>query len=182
MSRNWVDVVEKFNNMNEKNRRSDELLVTFFNLPENMGNILGRQVKSVTKPTIEMQTVDLRHRGATYKDKQNVTATPVNISFYDDENSVTETILFMQFFRQQNKLPDRFGISDMGRDYRFDIKIETFNSVGEITSGMVLRRCFIQTIDPSDPNMASDEETEINIMVEFDNIDILLFDEYMNLR
>lgn len=166
--------------MNEKNRRVDDFYVTFYGLPENIANVLGRQVKSVTRPTFEYQTAETHHRGNVYKDKQNLTYTPVSVALYDDENSITGTFMYMQLFRQQNKFTDLFGKWGMDRDYRFDMKVETFNAAGQVTEGFILKDCFIQSINHSDPVISEDTECEIVIMVEFDNIDILLFDEYVS--
>ena len=178
---NWANLYEKLINSNEQNRKNDSILVTFFGLPENMGNILGRQVKSVTRPTFEVQTAEVRRRGATYKDKQNITTTPITVAFYDDENSITANVIYAQFFRQINKHTDKFGNTGIDRDYRFDMKVELYNAERNVTDAFIVKDCFIQSINHSDPDMADSSDTEIVIMLEFDNIDIKLFDEFLSL-
>lgn len=171
---------QRIENMSEKNRRIDNFHTTFLGIPENIANILGRQVKSFTRPTFDYLTVDQMHRGNVYKDKQKLTFTPASIAFYDDEQSITATFLYMQLYRQQNKHTDKFGKFGMDRDYRFDIKLETFNAVGQVTEGIIMRGCFIQNINHSDPVIMSSEDCEIMVSFECDNIDILLFDEYVS--
>ena len=182
MNINWADLEKKLVNFTDKNKRNDSILVTFFGLPENMANILGRQVKSVTRPTFEVQTYDTRFRGNTYKDKENITMTPISVAFYDDENSITTNILYMQLFRQLNKYPDKFGIEGKDRNYRFDMKVELFNAEREVTDAFIVKSCFIQSINHSDPDMADSADTEIVVMIEFDNVDIKVIDEFLSLK
>lgn len=179
---NYLTLEQRLENMGEKNRRIDSFRTEFIGLPENIANILGRQVKSFTRPTFDILTVDQMHRGNIYKDKQKLTFTPASIAFYDDEASITSMFLYMQLFRQQNKHTDLYGRFGIDRDYRFNIKLETFNAAGHVTEGFILHDCFIQNINHSDPVIAQAEDCEIMISVECDNIDILLFDEYINLR
>lgn len=178
----YLSLQDRLTNMTNNSRRNDNFYTTFYGIPENISNVLGRQVKSVTRPTFEIQTTDVRRRGAIYKDKQNLYFTPVSIAFYDDDASVTGTFLYMQLFRQQNKYQDKYGKWDLERDYRFDIKVETYNSHNHVTEGFILRDCFIQSINHSDPVIADSSNCEIVVMVEFDNVDILVFDEYLSLK
>lgn len=181
MSNGYPSLQQRLENLTNKSRRNDSFQVTFFGLPENIANILGRQVKSVSRPTFEYMTTDLRHRGNVYKDKQNLTFTPVTISMYDDEAAITSTFVYMQMFRQQNKYQDKYGKWDMERDYFFDVKVETFNAKGEATEGFVLKQCFIQNVNHSDPVISDSTECEVVISIEFNNIDVLVFDEYLSL-
>ena len=172
---------ERLINMNEKSRRVDNFYVTFYGLPENIANILGRQVKSITRPSVTYNTDTNRFRGATYKNLQNPTFDPVTVVFYDDENSVVGTVLYMQIFRQQNKYTDKFGELGIDRDYRFDVKIEQYNASNHLTETYILKDCFVQSIDHSDPNIVDQQESEIIISLEYDNVDILLFDEFVSM-
>lgn len=180
--RTYLSLQDRLSNMTNHNRKNDNFYISFYGLPENISNVLGRQVKSVTRPTFEMQSVDVRHRAAVYKDKQNMIFTPVSIAFYDDDASVTGTFLYMQLFRQQNKYLDKFGKMDLDRNYRFDVKVETYNAHNQVTEGFILKDCFLQSINHSDPVIADSSDCEIVVMLEFDNIDILVFDEYLSLK
>lgn len=181
MSAKYLTMTERLLNMNEKARRNDDMYVTFLGLPENVANFLGRQVKNVTRPTFEYMTTDLRFRGATYKDKQNLTFQPITISFYDDESALTSTFLYMQLYRQQNKHPDKYGHMGFGRDYKFDIKVEMFDSMKNITESFIIKRAFLQSLNHSDPSVDDDSSADISVTFEYDNIDILLFDEYVEM-
>lgn len=180
-SKTYMSLKQRLEVMTNNNRRNDNFYVTFYGIPENIANVLGRQLKSITRPTFEMMTTDVRHRGSIYKDKQNMTFTPVSIAFHDDDASVTGSFIYMQLFRQQNRYVDKFGLSDTG-DYRFDIKVETYNAHNQVTEGFILRSCFIQSVNHSDPVISDSSNCEIIIMVEFDNVDVLLFDEYVSAK
>lgn len=173
---------ERLQNMNEKNRRNDAFYVTFLGIPENISNILGRQVKSLTRPTFEFMITDKRYRGEVYKDRENLNYTPMSVTFYDDENSIVSAFLNMQVFRQLNKQTDKFGRWGVDRDYRFDIQIQLFNSSKQCTEEFIVRRCFIQSLNHSDPDISDDSDCEITVMFEFDNIDIKLFDELLSVN
>ncbi len=173
---------ERLLNMNEKSRRVDNFYVTFYGLPENIANILGRQVKSITRPSINYNTDTNRYRGNTYKNLQNLTFDPVTLVFYDDENSIVGNIMYLQLFRQQNKYSDKFGELGIERDYRFDVKIEQYNARDQLTESYVIKDCFLQAIDHSDPNMTDQQESEIIVTLEYDNLDILIFDEYVSMN
>lgn len=171
---------EKFINLSNSNKKSDRFYAQFLGLPENVSNILGRQLKMIGRPEINFASEIVRRRGYTYKDKQEVTFEPISASFFDDENSITSMLLYAQVFRQINKYPDVFGQTDAGdeRDYRFDIKVDYYNSIGEKTETIILRDCFISSLAHGDTMYSTDEDKELTVTIEFDNLDIPTFDEF----
>lgn len=173
---------EKLVNFNSKNRRNDAFYVKFYGIPENFSNVLGKQVKNIVRPNIDMVTTNISKRGATYKDSQKITLAPVTLTFNDDEESIVSMFTYVQLFRQMNRYPDKFGIMDMGRDYKFDIEVILYNSNNEETEKFKLVGCFIQNINHSDPNLSDSSETEISVTVDYDNIDYWLFDQYVSIR
>ena len=151
----------------------------FYKLPENVSNILGRQLKMIGRPEINFEAEVQRYRGNTYKEKMNATFEPISASFSDDENGVTSTLLYAQVMRQLNKYPDVFGNMDAvnQRDYKFDIEIDYYNASGEKTDTVVLVNCFISSISHGDNMYSDDTEKEITVTFEFDNLDMPMFDE-----
>lgn len=176
-----LTVQEKIVNSNNKNRKVDNFYTSFFGIPENISNVLGKQVKSISRPTFEIMTSNRRHRSRTHKNPTNVTMTPVTIAFHDDEEAITSMFLYAQLFRQIGKHVDKFGETGTSGNYKFDIKVECFNANNKVTEGFIIRDCFIQNISHSDPILASEEDCEINVTIEFDDIDILVFDTYINM-
>ncbi len=172
---------EKILNGNQTNRRIDNFHVTFFGIPENVSNIMGRQVKSLTRPTIDVQTAQRRHRSHTFKDTANMILAPVTLSFFDDEESITSMFLYAQLFRQLNKHSDKYGKWGIDRQYKFDVKVECFNSRNKVTEAFIMRDCFIQNIDHSDPVYSNSDECEISITLEYNDLDVMVFDEYISM-
>tara|TARA_Y100000593_G_C4308288_1_gene336940 strand:+ start:1609 stop:2163 length:555 start_codon:yes stop_codon:yes gene_type:complete len=179
---NTLSLNEKLINFNSKNRRNDAFYVKFYGIPENFSNVLGKQVKNFVRPNIDMETSITAHRGARYKDSQKITLAPVTVAFNDDEESLVSMFLYIQLFRQMNKYPDKFGKLGFGRDYKFDVEMVLYNANREVTEKFTLIDCFIQNINHSDPNLSDSSETEIAVTLEYDNIDVWLFDEYIRLK
>jgi hypothetical protein len=176
-------IEERFLSLNNKTKRADNFIVEFLGMPENVSNILGRQVKSIVRPTISFMPAETRFRGMKYMDKGNVEFDPTQISMWDDEGGITSTLLYAQVFRQLNKFRDINGQfpdeNPKERDYRFNIRVRLYDSLDNVVEEYVLKRCFITEISHIDPEMTDDSETTLNITVAFDNIGITVFDEYI---
>lgn len=170
-------------NRSNKNRIVDNFYVSYLKLPDNISNLLGRQTLRLDRPTINFETSQIRTRGSQYTDKSQVRFSPVNITLYDDESAITSQFLYTQIFRQMNKMEDLYGKwDDLHRDYRFDLKVEVFDSADKMMEGFVLRDCFISNINHSQLDISSDTNAIIDIVLEYDNIDIFIVDEYHSLK
>lgn len=164
-------------------KKADNFYVSFLKLPENVSNILGRQIKSIQRPEIEIQYQSNFHKGMQRFDKQNLLFAPVSMVFTDDEAGLTSMLLYSHVMRQQNKLPDLYGREEvLDRDYRFDVKMQTFDSRDRMTEGYTLKSCFIVNLSHSEPMMASSESNEITVMLAYDNIDFDIVDGYYDLK
>lgn len=174
---------ERFLNLNNKTKRSDNFIVEFLGLPENVSNILGRQVKNIVRPTISFNPAETRFRGARYQDKGSVEFQPTTISFFDDEGAITSTLLYAQVFRQLNKFKDINGLPPDAnfkeREYKFSVRVKLYDSQEEIVEEYVLKNCFVTEISHFDPEMTDDTETVLNVTIAFDNVGIKIFDEYL---
>jgi hypothetical protein len=176
---------EHFLELNNKTRRTDNFVIEFLGFPENVSNVLGRQTKSIARPSISFNPSETRFRGSKYMDKGAVEFQPVNISFHDDENSVTSSLLYAQIFRQLDKFKDINGLfpgqNYKERDFRFGIRVKLYNSMEEIVEEYTLKNCFITEINHDDPELPDDSESILNITVAFDNIEMNVFDEYLSI-
>lgn len=170
-------------NRNNNNRRVDQFYVSFYKLPENVSNLLGRQTKSIDRPSIRFETSNLHRRHNQYTDMHQPRFSPITITMFDDENGLVNQYIYIQLFRQMNRGEDVFGRwPDLDRDYRFDVKMEMINSVGKVVEGYILRDCFFSSVD-HDRLMTTDEEseTEITLEITYDNIDFFVVDDYVEL-
>ena len=171
-------------NRNNKNRKADQFYVTFLKLPENVSNLFGKQTKSIGRPSLTFETSNINRRHNQYTDMNQVRFDPVNVIMFDDENGLTSQALYIQLFRQMNRGEDVFGRwPDLDRDYRFDVKVELFNSRAEMVEGYVLKNCFFSEISHGDVNTTDeDTETEINLSLTYDNIEYFIVDDYVELK
>jgi len=171
-------------NRNNKNQRVDQFYVSFLKLPENVSNLLGKQTKMIDRPNLTFETSMTNHRHNQFQDMNQVRFDPVSVTLFDDENGLTRQYIYTQLFRQLNRGADVFGRWDvLDRDYRFDVKMEMFNSVDELIEGYVLRDCFISSIDHT--QMSTDDEdteTEITIILTYNNIDFFIVNEYVEFK
>jgi hypothetical protein len=170
-----------FQNLGTKSKRIDRFYVTFYNLPENISNVLGRQVSIITRPDISFDVIKISHRRNTYNDFGKVELQPINITFKDDEQSIVSMFLYAQIMRQQSKHVDVFGKIEKGMQYKFGIKVDFLDAMDKVTESYDLQDCFITNITHSEPTTGDDDLADISVTVEFDNINIKVFDQYITL-
>lgn len=168
-----------------KSKRIDNFYVKFYNVPENYSNVLGRQVKAITRPSLRFSQFEQRQRQSIQKAKGKIEFDEITITFKDDAESITSMILYAQIMRQANRHSDIFGQNDGGkeRNYKFDLEVEMYDPTGtRVVEGYKLSECWIMSIDHSDPLMSDSSENEITVVLNFDNIDIYVFDRYLKLK
>lgn len=169
--------------LNNKSHRADKFSVKVLNIPENISNLLGRQVKSFMRPNINFMQTETNFRGNVYKDKGKVALPSTTITLYDDENAVTSALVYMQVFRQINQYRDRMGrkegTDDLHREYKFDIEVTFYTSRDEEAEAILLTGCFIQSVEHTPSEMTDSSDTEIILTIEYDNMAIKVFDEFI---
>lgn len=170
-------------NLNNRSKQSDSYYVSFFRLPENISNVLGKHLKTITRPNISFEVATTTKRGHQYKDKQQVRFSDISLVFDDDENSIVNMVLYAQMLRQLNKHSDIFGVDNPNpkdRNYKFDIKIELYNSDKKPTEGYVFKDCFISEINPPEGSIIEDRGNQIQVTLVCDNIQILVIDQFLD--
>lgn len=170
-------------NRDNKSRRIDEFYVSFLKLPENVSNLLGRQTKAIDRPNISFTTSELNKRYNKYTEMHKVRFEPISITMFDDENGMTSQAIYIQLFRQMNRGEDVFGQwPTLDRDYRFDVKMELFNSTGQVVEGYVLKNCFISSVQHTSLTTTDDSsEADITLNLKYDNIEFFVVDDYVRL-
>ena len=168
-------------NLSLHDRKVDSFYATFLGMPENVSEILSRQLLDITRPDIEFEFSEINHRGNRYKDKAAVRFDAITLRFADDENSITSHSLYGQIFRQLNKSPDIFGQMDAGidREIKFGIKLELFNSTDKVVEAYQFDKCFISSLKHSDGSITDSSDSTIDVTVQYDNISILTFDQWI---
>lgn len=163
-------------------KKVDNFYCKFF-LPDNISNLLGRAVKSITRPTISIDTSNIYHRGMRYVEKSQPLFNPVSVTLQDDESGLVSLVVYAHIMRQENLLADLYGRDGpLDREYRFDVKVETFDSRDRVTEAYVLKRCMISEVEHTQPIIQGEENNEITIQLSYDNIDFLIVDQYESLK
>lgn len=178
-----LNINELLLNRSNQQKKSDRFYVSFFNINKNVSNYLGSQVKSVSRPSVDVDTIQHRKRGAEYADTGHLRFKPVTVTFSDDEESIISMLIYAQLMRQKKKyrgeVDDLFGNSD--QSYKFGMQIEMYNSRNEVTEGYLLKDCFITDINHSEQIYSGDNANEISITLAYDNIEVKVFDQYLDL-
>lgn len=171
-------------NRNNKDRKADQFYVSFLKLPENVSNLLGAQTKRIGRPNLTFETSNINRRHNNYTDMHQIRFDPVNLTLFDDENGLVSQYIYIQLFRQLNRGEDVFNRwPDLERDYRFDVKMELFNSSDQVVEGYVLRNCFFSSVEHTELETTTDTtDSEINLTLTYDNIDFFIVDEYVQLK
>lgn len=164
------------NILNNKNRLIDNFYAEFFRMPAPTGNMLGRQLRSLTRPTISFTVDTQRQKGFTYKNKGDVNISGVTLVFHDDEESITSTLLYIQMMKQLNKYDGVFGDDIKLRDYKFDVRVRMYNANKDVTETFTMKNCFITEVNYPENAYENDTESYITVSIEFDNLDIELGD------
>lgn len=181
-----LDLTKSYAALSTRNRLADRFYVKFLGFPENLSNVLGRQVKNINRPEIRFEESDVLRRGNQYKEKGFARFNPISIIFWDDEGAIVSSILYAQVMRQLNQHSDVMGISPDGnpdlRNYRFDIKVELYNSEDRIIESYIHRGCFLTEVTHDPQDIDDDSNVTITATIAYDNIDYLIFDDYISMR
>jgi len=171
----------QFKNLSTKSKRNDRFYVTFLDIPENISNILGRQVTVITRPDISFSSFKTAHRRNTYSDIGKIELQPINITFKDDEQSITSMFLYAQVMRQLHANADILGRVGKSMNRKFGIRVDFMDAMDSITESYILGGCFITNIAHSEPTTGDDDNADISTTIEFDALDVKVFDQYISL-
>ncbi len=174
-------MINIFNNLSSKIKRVDRFYATFYNIPENISNVLGRQVTIITRPDISFDVIKTNFRKNTYNDFGRLDLQPISVTFKDDEQSITSMFLYAQVMRQLNKQVDIFGETGKNMQHKFGMKVDFLDANDQVVESYDLSDCIITNISHSEPTTGDDDNADITVSIEYDNINIKVFDEYLKL-
>lgn len=181
-----LELTKSYAALSTRNRLADRFYVKFLGFPENVSNVLGRQVKNVNRPEIRFEESEVLRRGNQYKEKGFARFNPVSIIFWDDEGAIVSSILYAQVMRQLNHHSDVMGIpadSDPNnRNYRFDVQVDLFNAEDKVIESFILRKCFLSEVTHDPQDIDDDSNVTITATLAYDNIDYLIFDDYISMK
>lgn len=160
-----------FKILNAKTRTNDKFYVEFFRIKENVSNVLGRQVYSLSLPDIGFDDIQINHGRNSFVDKGKTRTGELSITFKDDEDSVVDAVVAAQVLRQLNNIHFESKPPEQ-RDYTFDILVRKFTSDNETESlGYKFTGCRIMNVTHGELSYANDEKGKITCNISFDVIE-----------
>jgi len=152
-------------NRSLESKKIDNFYVSFFGIPENEANMLGRQTSAFERPSPTFVPAEIRHKGV----KQNAITvleySDISVIFKDDDYSLVMKALYTQIYRQVGKL------EPVVNDAKFGIGVKCFNAAGEVIEEFTLLNCYIVNITHSEQIYADSTGNEITATIGFDTVD-----------
>lgn len=158
------------NSIKQKNRSLltktvNDFYVSFFKMPENESNILGRQIKSIERPNLTFQQYQIEYKGVKQYGNGRIDFAPISVTFEDDENSLATRALYYQLYRQSGQKAPSFENSE------FEMSVKAYNASQEVVEEFKLKNCFISTINHSENVYSDSTGNIISISVVFDTVE-----------
>lgn len=149
-------------------KRVDQFYVTFLELDDNHSNILGRQLKSIDRPNMTLQTSEQYNKGVPIYHHGRIEFNEISLIFIDDDSSLVNKIIYNQLVCNQMGKGNTQGFTAA----RFSLKIKCFNAAGKIVEEWKLKNCFFMNISHSQ-QVYADAETpnEITAQIRYDDIE-----------
>lgn len=130
--------------------------------------VLTQQVMSVTRPKISHEEVTLDSYNSRMYITGKHTWETITVTVRDDISNAVTKLIGAQEQRQLNHFQQTTPAA--GNDYKFDMQVEVLDGVNAGASEVwFLEGCFLQNIDYSDSDYATNEPVTIAMTVRFDN-------------
>jgi hypothetical protein len=149
-------------NRNLHPKTIDKFYVSFFGLPENLSNILGREVQSVARPNIQFNQSEVRHKGVKQTFSTTIDFQPIDIVFFDDSGSLVYRALYEQVKRQT-------GVEKGAGQFNLVVKI--YDAHGKIVEEFELKNAYILSILHSEQILTDSTNNVITVSFEFNDLD-----------
>lgn len=144
-------------------KTSEKFYVSFYGLPENISNILGREVQMTMRPALTFNESDLFNKGKKWTTESRIEYAPIDLTFIDDMESIINYALYSQIKRQT-------GVTAVP-DYTFEMMIKVYSANEEVVETILLKHCRIQTINHSEQIYADSTNNITTVTVAFNELD-----------
>jgi len=146
-------------------KSSEKFYVTFFKLPENISNILGREVQMSTRPNVSFNESEIFNKSKKWSQKERVDYQPIDVTFIDDMESLINHALYSQIKRQTYVTPTTNG------EYMFEMLIKIYSANSEIVETILLKHCRIQSINHSEQIYTDSTNNITTVTIAFNELD-----------
>lgn len=146
-------------------KRVDQFYVEYLGLPENYGNILGRQTLSIERPTITFAVFDVMYKGNPNHQTANAGFESIQVIFEDDDQSLVTYALYRQLYRQNHNNPP------IGEDSKFRIHVQAYDAQQSVVEDYTMLGCIITGLTHSEQVYSSSERNQITVTLNIDDCD-----------
>ena len=146
-------------------KTSEKFYVSFHKMPENISNILGREVQMTTRPVFTFNEFEIKNKGIKNAGNVKIDYQPIDITFVDDTCSLVNFALYEQLKRQSGTEPLAY------QNALFEILIKIYSAEGIIVETMLLKYCRIQSISHSEQVYADSTNNIVSVSLAFNECD-----------
>lgn len=146
-------------------KTSEKFYVSFHQLPENISNILGRDVQISSRPVFTFNEYEIRNKGIKHSGGGRIEYQPIDINFIDDTESLVNYALYEQIKRQSGTSPIAYS------NALFEIQIKIYNANGVAVEIITLKYCRIQSISHSEHVYADSTNNITTASIAFNECD-----------
>lgn len=153
-------------------KRIDRFVLSFYRYPENVSNLMAENVRSVSRPSIDIQDSEIYKKGRNIYQPATARFGSVSIEFYDDNQSIIIDALYRQIYRQIGRAEAFDGDESARFDQsKFDLGIKCYNNLGDNVEEYVIKNAYISSITPGELNVSSESDSIITIDIQFDDLE-----------
>lgn len=146
-------------------KTSEKFYVSFHKMPENISNILGRDVQLTSRPAFTFNEYEIRDKGIKQSGEARIDYQPIDVSFIDDTDSLVNYTLYEQIKRQTGTAPLAYANS------LFEVNIKIYNTSGTVVELIELKYCRIQNISHSEQVYADSTNNVTTASIAFNECD-----------
>jgi hypothetical protein len=143
--------------------------VSFFGIPENDANILGRQVTSIERPTVTFNGYDVFQKNKRIRGNSTIYFDDLTISFKDDDESLVTQALYNQVYRQAGRPIN--STDELCEDAMFRVNVKVFNSQDKVIEEFTLKDVYVVSVAHSEQIYADAMSNTISVTLAFTDAD-----------
>jgi len=142
----------------------DKFYVSFYEMDNNVSNVLGREVQSIERPTITFNEFEIRHKGIKNLNEARLEYQSITINFFDDSSSLVNKALYEQVRRQTGK-------STVSHDNtQFSVGVKVYTTDDRVAEEFKLIDCHIVSITHSEQIYADSTNNIISMTISFNDL------------
>lgn len=150
-------------------KKVNDFYVMFLELPENIANILGRQIRGMDRPSITFDNAPVGSKNLYKQTVGQIRFDPIQIEFIDDINSLAMEAIYSQIFRQAGT---KVNIDDkVGDDAKFRMHVDVYGADETVVEKFTLLGCLITSVTSNQGVFSGSEDNILTVSIVYDMLD-----------